>query len=368
MEQELNRRETALHLNVSTLLVIIFWGVQMGAKGFAIDTTNSVYRIISIALVPIAMLKIIFFRYQIKNIIFSLGITLLTVCIAFTNSSTRELIIALSIITFKDIKIDEIMKMTFYVRGGAFLLRIFLCFVGKFDLEQNALGECAFGFGHSNLAHGEFFAIFSSFVLWKLNKIRFYQLVLLNLANITLFIFTQSKTPFILIFMLSFLVMFRDVNKYQKFLKFAVPKAYVSLTVLTILMSLFYYQLPYRPHNTFFSRFQTAFYMFRFYPINLFGNDVNFLNDLGYVDILFTSGIPWFLFFVIGHTALGGYFAKRSNWVILSYLLIISVYFTMEAYAESVLYNYCWLYYTVLLFHKDSLVEKLCPWLIKEML
>ena len=355
-------------MNGLVLLVTLFWGIQMGAKGFAIDTTNQIYRYVTNALIPLAIIKIIFGRYDYKFISISTVLLILSFGIMYTTGDTKEMVIVLSIMTFKDVKFDQIMQATFYIRGIFYFLRIILCIIGILDLQKNAIGECAFGFGHSNLAHAEFFMIFTSFILWKLEHIQIKQLAVFNVLNIMLFGYTKSKTPFILITVFSVLILMRKFYGFQKFLKHIVPISYIFLTTTSLILSTMYYRLPFEIHHTFFSRFQTANYMFRLYKFNIFGNVVNFLNDLGYVDMLFAAGIPWFLLFVFGHTALAKYFAKRSNWIMLCYLLIVSIYFVMEAYAESVLYNYCWLYYALLLTHKNSSLEKPKLKLIKESL
>ena len=368
MERKVEEKGIPLQIHLAMLLVVLFWGIQVGAKGFAISTANPVYNLISLALVPVAMAKIVFNRYDPKVII-RCGLLFLTAAgIMLTTGDTRALIIALSVLAFKDVSMEKIMGMTFVVRGISFAMRIMLCLAGVLDKEVNDLGECGFGFGHSNLAHGEFFCIFAAFLLWKLKNVNLCQLGLLNLANIALFVFTRSKTPFILVIGMSMMVLMTDQEWFRRFLRICVPNIFVVLSVVTIALSLLYYKMPLQIHATFFSRFQTAFYMFRIYKLNLFGNDVRFLNDLGYVDLLFTFGVPWMLLFVGGHTLLGIYYSKRSNWTMLIYLLIISLYFTMEAYAESVLYNYCWLYYSVLLFKKDSPFEQLYIRLTKEAL
>ena len=346
-------------MNLSFLLVALFWGVQMGAKGFAIDTSNTVYHIISLILIPIVMLKIVFNNYNIKTLVRFSTVVFLACSIMMITGDTRALVITISIIALKDIPIEKLMKITFYVRGISFFLRIILCMFGVFDKQINLLGEYAFGFGHSNLAHGEYFCIFVSFLLWKLQSVRLYQLGVLNLVNILLFSFTTSRTPFILGILISAMVILRNKKWFQNTLCLLVPKVFIISFFITVSLSLLYYKLPFYWHSTFLSRFQTAFYMFRIYNLNLFGNFVLFLNDLGYVDILFTFGIPWTLFFIIGHTLLAKYFVECNNYILLSYLFIISMYFVMEAYAESVLYNYCWLYYSVLIFQKESPLEML---------
>ena len=144
MERKVEEKGIPLQIHLAMLLVVLFWGIQVGAKGFAISKANPVYNLISLALVPVAMAKIVFNRYDPKVIIRCVLLFRTAAGIMLTTGDTRALIIALSVLAFKDVSMEKIMGMTFVVRGISFAMRIMLCLAGVLDKEVNDLGECGF--------------------------------------------------------------------------------------------------------------------------------------------------------------------------------------------------------------------------------
>ena len=125
---------------------------------------------------------------------------------------------------------------------------------------------------------------------------------------------------------------------------------FILFSLLCLVLSSFYYVLPWIQNlDTFSSRFLTAWWLQHQQRLTLFGKNIGYTSDLGYMNALYNYGIVFFSVFVLGHTFLIMKFIKEKRWYLAGYFLVISVYYILEGYQNSVLYNAGWLYYTELL-------------------
>jgi hypothetical protein len=332
-------------------LVYCFWGVQMVAKGFAIDTSNTVYSVITILLAMLAALRILLLDYSPQEIRRAIVIVALAFVVTLVNRETGPVVTALTIVCLKNIDLKNLMKWSFILRGTAFALHFLGVMGGVFEEVVNELGEHDLGFGHSNLAHGEFFLIVASYMLWRGEKFSITDAVIFNVLNLGLYVLTGSKTPMLLVILLQLALVVQKVQGLRKLVWWIGSAAFMLMSAIAILGSFFYYDIfGLLPLSTFDSRFMTGNIIMNNENLTLFGTYVNQWNDLGYIEILYEFGIPWFLFYLIGHTMLIKRAAWRADNALFAYLAVMSLYTMMESYSTSVLYDLGWLYYAHLLF------------------
>jgi hypothetical protein len=92
----------------------------------------------------------------------------------------------------------------------------------------------------------------------------------------------------------------------------------------------------------------------RLSKVKLFGDAVAYSTDLGYVNFLFGEGIIIFMIFIVTHTLLIKKSIYQNKWYVVAYLLTFAIYFILEHYGQSVLYDVAWLYTGEIIFKKSK--------------
>lgn len=348
-------KERKYIFSLTEICIYIFWGFQMIMKGFAFDSSDTIFKIGIIIIIPIILVKIINDKYTLRELILCLILLMIAILDYYYSKNNTFMILALSIVAFRNIDKTILFRFSFFTRGCTYLLHLILCFIGILDIGYEA-GErvrYTFGYTHANLAQGEIFAILAYYFLSKNGKIKKRYSLFMIVISYFVFLFTNSRTGFLSTILLLVFYYLAQTKWFQFILKMFGRYIFIFLTIICFFLSNYYYAIQWiTGFGTFSSRFQTAYFLERMYKITLFGQATTYVSDLGYVNLLYKYGIILFLLFIIGHTVLLYRFIKTERWHLVAYTLVLAIYFVMEGYQISILYNSVWIYYTELLFNK----------------
>jgi hypothetical protein len=276
-----------------------------------------------------------------------------------TIKNTTVPILVITLITFKDYEVDSIFKYCWKIRGAAFLVHISLCFAGIMDIgpyymEAQDRMRYTFGYSHPNLAHAELFIIIVYYFLARKGRLKWFEYVAIMALNVGFFLFTDSRTGMLAISMLLLFNILAHFRLYRFFASHIGKYSYIIFAVLTYVLSVNYYNFGFiQKFGTFSSRFQTAYYLQRASSFTLFGRNLHYSTDLGYMNSLFNYGVIFFVVLIVGHTLLLRRAINDKKWFFASLMIVISIYYILEHFSDSVLYSPLWLYFGEMIFDES---------------
>lgn len=336
-----------------SLFFFAFWNVQMIAKGFAIDSSNKFYQIILLTLLFLVFITIPHQKWNKSKILIVVILLLFSLLVYVFSHNYNFIIISAIMISIKYIDINSFFKFSFIFRGLSYLINFFIRVIGLLPLGLYIYEDrirYTFGYSHPNLTHGEYFTIVSYYLFYKKGNLTYKEYILILILDYIVYLFTDSRTGFLLVILLLLLnIVLKYVVK-LKIINSIIKNIYYFIGIGTVLLSIFYRSLPFlSSFGNFSSRFLTANILIDLSHLNLFGQEFIYGTDLGYVNLLFNYGIISFLFYLIGHSLILKHSINKSKYYLVSYLLIQSIYFILESYGISVLYDLTWIYYSFLL-------------------
>ncbi len=350
--------------SIADICVWIYWGFQMIMKGFALESTAPIFHYGIFLILPIAMVKMFTDYYSKKDVISSILVVGIGLACFYKTHDDSMLIIAFTLILFRTYEIEKICKWSCVIRGTAFLMHIILALVGIMDIGkinvQNERLRYTFGYSHANLTQAEFFIIVVYYIFAKKGKLKIHEYIVITALNFGLYMFTDSRTGFALIMLMLIINALQKIKFINKLMITQVG-CFVFFAVVGIFFSRKFYTYGWMSSfGNFSSRFQTAYYLQRMAPISLLGRYGSYVSDLGYVNLLCNGGLLAFLTYICTHTVIYIKMYREKRWYIVTYLFVLSVYYIMEGFSDSILYDISWLYLGEILFvHKMEDKERL---------
>ena len=253
----------------------------------------------------------------------------------------------------------KIIKNSFYVLVGVFLLSAFCSLIGVIDIvKEDYLGNTrvVLGMGHPNV-----FSLFCNLIFLHLaylfyDKITIKHLAICSVIAGILYVACQSRTG-LLTYMIT--LIFFVVFKYTKQRKVLLISS-IIVSVLALLFSLL--PIIYSPYNNvmvqvnsfFTGRLSQAHYYYVNYGIKIFGQSLfeelnasytqNIL-DIGYSRMYLYNGLAYYLAVIIGYVLLMKSAIKKNDRKLMLLICFFLVYMCSENPGTYIFFNISMLYF-----------------------
>lgn len=342
------------------IVFYIFWTMLLIGKGVGMTSADRPMRILTWIGITFLALKMIIEKWSRKELLVSIALLMLGLLVYLYSHDAAILLTAIVICGVKSISLHEFFKYSFWIKLILFVLYTSLAIYGVIDSESIVRYDSgsihtiryALGYGHPNATHYTLFSIYVLFFLsYSINKIWLF--LLLELYNLYIFGYTDSRTGFI---MTSFLILLIYIyrNKYLEGFLMRVSRVFSYIYIIFALISLLIpwlirYLLGLKKYGTMYSRFATGVRVIQNSDLRLFGQP-NIKTDFGYIYIGYAYGVVVFVLFVIVNTFLMRLFISNNLTTEFGVLLSYSIYTLMESYSASVLMNISLILIALLIF------------------
>lgn len=298
---------------IGQICFYIFWTIQMLSKGFAFDDGDRIYKILSVISLGFLAIKYLITDWDFKELV-------VACCLVFTGFMTYlmahmlpMLMLALTLVGMKDMKIRPLLVYTFYLRAFLFLFMVsgsILGFVPErllderdyFDIFAFLLrGETrtttirlCLGYGIMNVGHINYLIVMLLYIYVRENKLNAVEYLSMAAANYILYRWTVSRTSMILVFLCLGISLLVRIRFLQKPVYLVGICSYFALLVVSVVLGFTYeYPDPFNPtlwqkicvalNSLFTARLEyNAYAVQSFSPFFLFGE--HFQNDWSMLD------------------------------------------------------------------------------------
>lgn len=305
--------------------------------------------------IPFFIIKFISETYTLKELIINTILIALGVISTLLISNTSILIAFCIIIGMKNINYKTLLKLVFFIRLFTtilLLISVGLGYVSNYSvMRNNDVVRNSLGYTHPNTFGIYCFVLISLwFILygdknWKLKAL------IAMIINFIQFIFTNSRTSFLLIFLYILLIVFtnsfRKVNFIKKFSCISMSVCFLINILITFMLNNKIGQIA---NQLLSSRVTLSESFLRVYGIKIFGQKIaNYTTeefywhlDSGYLNLFIQFGliiglIYLVLSFIMAKTI------KSNNIYIYIAIILFAMYGVIEDVLSSFLFNYLWI-------------------------
>lgn len=352
------KTQNSIQLNIFCLY--IYWSMLTIGKGFGLTSRDTSYIFLTVGAMPFLLCKILLTQWSGREVIVCAALVVLSGCIYLASGTMTIMLTVLTIIGLKDVCLTQFLKYTGWLKATLFILVFGMAYFGVIDnqmLVQFHDGgtwhreRYGMGMGMPNATHYILFDIFALFVLAYRDRLRWYHFLLFFLVNCCVYSYTDSRTGFLMIVILSFLtIVARYLFVAENVLLQIAVLIYPVLTIFSMMIPWLLMKIPFLSQlGTFSSRFLTAQAIMNTSQITLWGQP-GIITDFGIISILYSNGPIALVLFVAGFTWLMYYFKKHRMKEEIIVSICYAGYTVLESYSASILMNMMLLYFSIILF------------------
>jgi hypothetical protein len=349
---------------VGIISYYIFWNMLMIGKGLGFTGASKELQNITYIAIIFLVIKLFYTPWRKNEILWCFILITYGLCNWIFSKYTGVFLSILTILGSKGVSRYKLFRMALYIRAALFIYMLFTALLGLSDMEVNyrwaggtqIMKRYSFGYGHPNAAHYAFYTLIVLYLLVRTKKLNFIHYVIITVANIFVYRYTNSRTGLTMVFLLLALIMIYNLNLVSIIRDKFISKIYILLALISISIVYLYGTISFLQHlGTLSSRFFTANNLVNTFSLTLFGiPDIE--TDFGYIAILYQSGIIAFFLFVMGNTILLKKAFEEKNLIKVSCLVTYGIYTMSESYSASILMNFMLIYMADFLF-KDEVEE-----------
>ena len=327
---------------------LLFWSVLMIGKGLGLNSNNEQFVRLVLADGVFAIICLTQSKWSKNNLLYFLLLVCLGGAIWLSSGNKDALLTFVVIFCALRLDIDKILKVTLAIRGGFFFAKTFLGIIGVLDkgvfysyYEGVVRTRYVFGYVQPNAAHYEFFIVSVLVILCFKNKLKWFHYLAFALYNILLFIYTDSRTGFIMSMLLlggSYFITKSNRKTIQLMASWTKRYYVLIITISFIICYLAATRNLFMGYGTLSSRLTTAIRVISSYKISLFGVQ-GIKTDFGFIYMLYANGVVFFALYIILNVKLAKIFRKKQCSHELFILLAYGLYTLLESYSSSILIN-----------------------------
>lgn len=337
-------------ISITKLLFYIFWTLLLIGKGLGMTSANSAMVTLTWGAIFFAIVKLLLSKWRRRELIVTGGLLILGLIVFVKTRDAAVLLTIMTICASKDIDLRQLFKYSFWLKLFMFVTRTSLAIANVIDrqvLVRYDSGDVhtiryALGYGQPNATHYTLFVICVLLFL-SYRNLKAWVFVLFELYNIFIFLYTNSRTGFLMTSLLILCIWsIKSRVVYRLFCSLGKPLcySYVAFAVFSFATPYFINTIlsRYAGLGTALSRLKTGTAVILTNTISLFGSgDVK--TDFGFVFIGFQYGVIVLLIYIISNTFLMKVFFKNEYYVEFFIMLIYAIYTMVEAYSASILMN-----------------------------
>ena len=356
IECEMNK----LTISGTKALFYIFWTLLLIGKGLGMTSSNPAMVAITWVATVFAISKLIATKWKKQELVISGILLILGLLVFIKTRDAAVLLTIMSICAAKDIDLRKLFRYSFWLKFGMFFVRTSLALANvidrqvlvRYDSGNIHTVRYALGYGQPNATHYTLFVIYVLLFL-SYKNLKTWMFILLELYNIFIFSYTNSRAGFLMasllvlcVWAIKSKVIYKIFKSFGKSLCYSYP----FLAVLSFATPYFINTLmKYEGLGTFLSRFKTGTAILTTNILTLFGNG-NIKTDYGFVFIGFQYGLVVLLVYILANTALMKKFFRQRYYIEFFIVLIYAIYTIVESYSASILMNTSLILLSILLY------------------
>ena len=354
----------SIRIKIDNLLFYIFWGALMFGKAFGLTSSDILFQRLTWIVVIFAIVKLVITTYKKNNLITIILLNIIGILVWFFSGNTTVLLTTIAISSMENIDFDSVCRFSFWILASLFVFRTTLAIAGVLDIQKryyygingNIRIRYGLGYANPNTAHFMVFIIFVLCVLTYKYRLKIYHYVIMEVYNIFLYSYTNSRAGIIVV-TLFIILNTLQLYKYPRkmlygILKCCANKAFIITSIASIVVVQLFWRIDLlRSWGTFSSRFSTAFSVMGKNSITLFGNS-GITTDFGMVNFLYADGLIFFILFVVGYYFLLKRYNRQEDIYFMIACCCYATYCLCESYADSVLMNVTLLMFGEFIYNK----------------
>lgn len=353
-----------LTISATKSLFYIFWTVLLVGKGLGMTSENLAMIAITWVAIVFAIFKLIATKWKKQELLVSVVLLIIGLLVFVKARDAAVLLTIISICAVKDIDLRELFRYSFWLKFGLFFVRTSLALTNVMDrqvLVRNDSGNIhtvryALGYGQPNSTHYTLFVICVLLFL-SYKNLKSWTLILMELYNVFIFSYTNSRTGFLmttLLILCVWIIKSKMIQKVFNGLGKPLCYSYVVLAGLSFITPYFIDLLmKHVGMGTFLARLKSGTVILATNTLTLLGTG-DIKTDYGFVFIGFQYGFIVLLLYIIANTVLMRIFFKRRYYIEFFVVLIYAIYTIAESYSASVLMNPSLILLSILLYKNNK--------------
>ena len=331
------------------IFTYIYFAIISLCKSFNLTNDSKIYVYSYILGTILIIFKIFNEKYTIKELTRMVFLIIICGIIALTGHNLTPLYFAISIISVKNVKMINVFKVILFTKIIGFLSLLFLSSTGIiknqiFETTRDMIGlsnRYTFGYLHPNITHMHFLTIIILFYYIYKSKTNFITDVIALALNYILYIFTVSRTSFIICSIFIIYQIIQRINSnIDKRLSHIYRHSFLILLVLSIVLSIMWDKSSIVRNLDLIltGRIYYSFFLFKNYSVPLIGGNsyaasVNF--DNGYIAIIYQCGLIFsiYLYYLVNKATSKFYIKSEFD------RLSIMFFMNLLGFIENIIYT-----------------------------
>jgi hypothetical protein len=313
--------------------------------------------------------KLLDTKYEFRELLSILTLGIMSILIYKSTDKAGGFLSIIALIGLKGVDLKKLLKLSFFIRIGAFLLLLFLT---SFDIIQNTsitqyrggrtITRYFMGFSHPNQFHLSFIIILLLIIFIYFEKLGIIPICIFAALNVLAYFTSYSRTSaFIGFLALGLLVWFKSdhfpklkqiicigIIPFGFLISIIPPLLYDKITYIRTIDRLLQWRITFSKHYL------------DSYPLSLFGNNVNsdpVVLDSGYVELIINYGLIFTILYLASYMIIIYRYTKKKRYNELLFIVCLSLYGITEAFIPNLFINLSMLFIGEILFKSGKKVE-----------
>lgn len=360
----------SIRIKADNLFFYAFWGLLMFGKAFGLTSSDIIFQRLTWIAIAFVIVKLLLTTYSKRSFTTIAVLNIIGLLVWLFSGSTTVLLTTIAISSMENINFESVCRYSFWILAPLFFIRTTLAIVGILDIQEryfyNANSDIRIRYGlgyvHPNTAHFMLFIVFVLCVFTYKNRIKLYHFILMEIYNVFIYSYTNSRTGVIII-TLFIILNILQLYKYPKIILYGIlkniaNKAFIFTSIASIVIAQLFWRIDLlRSWGTFSSRFSTAFSVMENNSITLFGVP-GITTDFGMINFLYSDGLIFFILFVVGYYFLLKRYNRQNDILFMIACCCYAIYCLAESYADSILMNITLLMFGEFIYNKKSSVTE----------
>lgn len=347
----------------------LFFIIIECGEAFNKGSSNQIY--LAFAAVGVLFLgyKLLDTKYEFRELFSILLLSILGIFIFYNTNKAGGFLSIIALIGLKGVDIRKLLKLSFFIRLGAFLLLLFLT---SFDIIQNmsitqyrgdsTIIRYFMGFSHPNQFHLSFIIILLLFIYIYYDRLGIIPICIFAALNVLVYFTSYSRTSTLIGFLaLGMLIWFKS-NLFPKVKQVVCLGIIPFGFLISIIPPLIYDKISYLRTIDRLLQWRITFskHYLDSYPLRLFGNNVNsdpIVLDSGYVELIINYGLIFTLLYIAAYMILIYRYVKMRRYNELLFIVCLSLYGITESFIPNLFINLSMIFMGELIFNSGKKVE-----------
>ncbi len=343
-----------LKITRGEILIYFYIAILTIAKSIGLSAENKAYYILFALGLSLGVFKITSDKFNRKETIILISGMIIGCLDFFIGHETTMLFSCLVLICLKNIKIEKILKLMFWIKSLLFISIVLLTVTKVLDnnsimfwRDSKYIERYSFVYGHPNTAHLNLSIIIFLWIYIYYDKINILNIAIFEIINFLFYNLTLSRTGFIITAVFLFIAYLFKKNEYIKKIFCRISKKYfIYMVIITIFFGLLYgtnrILLLSKINEITSGRLYYINYFLRNIPLPMIGKGSygRLMIDNGYMSLIYNGGILAFVWFTFLSLKTTKYLSEKKMYKEILIMTILLTYSLAESYYMNIILNF----------------------------